>query len=226
MRRLFIAAALGALLTTPAGAQIGNPAGVEPGTLEAAPGKPAPHQANTQDRLFARLVAVGGMAEVDFAKLADEKAQHRSVKDFARRMVQDHSKANDQLKGLAKRSNIPLPSDFDPDQKNMRAELDNATGTAFDVAYMQGQVVDHQKTATLLQYEIGLGQDGDLQRFAVATLPTVLAHLEMARGILTELAGEGVVQMHEREGKPANGFRDPDRPNQPKPPVSTRPDAR
>src|SRR4051812_15867357 len=183
--------ALVALLATPAAAQIGNPAGVEPGTPQASPGVPAPHYPNTQDRLFARLAAAGGMAEVDFAKLAEEKAQSSEVKGFARRMADDHAKANGQLADLAKQANIPLPIELDPDHKAMRAELEKLSGAEFDKAYMRGQVVDHQKTVVLLQWEIALGQDGDLQRFAAQTLPSVLQHLEMAqRSVLAPITGQ------------------------------------
>jgi putative membrane protein len=191
MRLLTVTLAWTVLLAAPAWAQIGNPAGVEPGTPESAPGTPAPHQANTQDRLFARLTAAGGMAEVALGQLADQKANHRSVKEFGRRMVQDHQKAGDQLKSLAKQANIPLPADLDADHQPTRAELERLSGAAFDSAYMQAQIVDHQKTVALLLYEISLGQDAPLQQFAAATLPTVLAHLQMARSVMAELTAQG-----------------------------------
>jgi putative membrane protein len=175
----------------PSAAQIGNPAGVPPGTAQSAPGVPAPHETNVQDRLFVQLAAAGGAAEVDFARLAEGKAQTSAVKEFARRMVQDHSEANRQLEQLAIRANIPVPRELDPDHKNMRAELDSTDGRAFDLAYMQGQVIDHQKSAILLQWEIGQGQNAELQRFAAATLPTVLTHLEIAKNVLAELSGQG-----------------------------------
>ena len=130
------------------------------------------------------------MAEVDFGKLAEQKAQSREVKGFARRMADDHGKANAQLADLAKQANIPLPNELDPDHKAMRADLEKLSGAEFDKAYMRGQVVDHQKTVLLLQWEIAFGQDGDLQRFASRTLPTVLEHLQMAQNLLAEIAGK------------------------------------
>jgi putative membrane protein len=190
MRRLLTTSAMAVLLASPVSAQIGNPAGVEPGTPQSGPGMPAPGYPNTQDRLFARLVAAGGIAEVDFAKLAEQKAQKAEVKEFARQMAQDHSKANAQLEELAKQARLPLPNELDPDHKAMRADLEKLSGGQFDAAYMRGQVVDHQKTALLMQWEIAFGQDGDIQRFAAQNLPTILQHLQMAQNLMSELTGQ------------------------------------
>ena len=54
---------------------------------------------------------------------------------------------------------------------------------------MQGQLVGHQKAVILLQYEVGQGQNGELQRFAAESLPMVIGHLEMARAVMDELTG-------------------------------------
>ena len=179
------------LVATPAASQIGNPAGVAPGTQEAAPGEPAPHQTNTEDRLFVQLLAAGGMAEVDFGRLAEGKARSQPVKDFAQLMVADHTKANRELERLAKAAQIPLPSELNPEDKSMRSTLESVSADAFELAYMQGQVVDHQKAVVLLIWEIGQGQDAPLQQWAAATLPIVLGHLEMAKALVTEASEEG-----------------------------------
>src|SRR3954464_18956 len=87
-------------------AQIGNPAGMAPDTRFDRPGVPAPHQTNTQDRLFAQIASSGGQAEVKFSKLAESKADSAKVKDFARRMINDDAAANNRLKALADASKI------------------------------------------------------------------------------------------------------------------------
>ena len=51
---------------------------------------------------------------------------------------------------------------------------------ASGLTYMRAQIVDHQKTSQLLQWEIGSGEDAEMQRFAADTLPTVLEHLAQA----------------------------------------------
>jgi len=105
-------------------------------------------------------------------------------------MVQDHTKANEELSSLANAAQIPLPGELDPDQKDMRAKLESLSGAVFDLTYMQGQVIDHQKTVILLQWEIGQGQDAPIQQWASATLPVVLGHLEMAKNLLADLAAQ------------------------------------
>jgi putative membrane protein len=161
-------------------AQAGNPAGMKPGTPEVAPGKPKPDEHNIQDRLFARLLAAGGQAEVQAGRLAARRGS-AGVKSFGDRMVHDHTQAGEQLAALARQSGIPLPSGPDPDQQAMLRELESAPAERFDAVYLRGQLIDHQKTVQLLEWEIDSGQDANLQRFASETLPTVLDHLRHAQ---------------------------------------------
>jgi putative membrane protein len=186
MRRLAVLAF--AVLPAAAAAQIGNPGFFDPATRFESPGVPAPNQSNATDKLFARLAAEGGLAEVTFGELAAGRAGAPAVGDFAARMVDDHGAANERLAGIAEASGIPLPDALNAEHAWMRDRLEALEGAAFDLAYMRGQVVDHQKTVQLLVYEIGQGQNAELQRFAAEVLPTVLGHLEAARAIVGELA--------------------------------------
>lgn len=166
----------------------GNPAGAAPGTRPSGPGAVAPHQLNQADHTFLRQAAIGGMAEVDLARLAEQKSGSDAVKRFAQRMVQDHTKANDRLAALAKARDVPLPKTPDEEHRAMRAALEKARGADFDRTYLQGQIIDHQKTAQLLSYQIGSGQDVELKSFAADILPTVLEHLRMAQALQAEAA--------------------------------------
>jgi putative membrane protein len=179
------------LAAAPVWAQVGNPAGMAPGTPQSPPGTPAPHQLNQQDRLFLEQAGIGGMAEVALGRLAEQRGQNAAVKDFARRMVQDHGKANDQLANIAHGVNVPVPQGPDPEQRTMQEQLEKLSGASFDVAYVRGQVGEHQKTSVLLAWEIGSGQDAELKRFAADTLPVVLDHLQMARDLVSQLTGQG-----------------------------------
>ncbi|MER9332250.1 DUF4142 domain-containing protein [Mesorhizobium sp. M0488] len=182
-------------------AQIGNPAGLAPDTRMKKPGVPAPNQTNYQDRLFARLVTAGGMAELELGRLAAGRTNHDGVRQFANRMVDDHSKANEQLRSMADKSKIPLPDELDPDHQKIRADLEKQDGAAFDLAYLAAQVLDHQKTAQLLAWEIGSGENPELQHFASDNLPKVLEHLDMARTLHAELAGQALLAAEAQKSK-------------------------
>jgi putative membrane protein len=184
MRLLATISLMLVLLAMPASAQSGNPAGMTPGT--------GPQQPNNPDRLFVRAAALGGMAEIELGELARQKAQSEAVKDFARRMVEDHGKANDRLISLAKEDGIAVPDELDQEHKATRERLEAMSGAEFDRAYLQGQVVDHQKTAQLLEYEIGSGQDADLKSFAAEILPIVLQHLRAAQTLQAEMTGKAL----------------------------------
>src|SRR4051794_38658989 len=102
---------------------------------------------------------------------------------FAETMVRDHEAAGKRLGDLAEAAGLPLPSGLDDEHRAMREHLGKLTGTAFEVAYIQGQIQDHQKTLHLLEHEIGSGQDQALREFAAETLPKIRQHLQMAQDI-------------------------------------------
>jgi putative membrane protein len=191
LRPLATVSSVAVLLTVSAWAQdTGNPAGKTPSPQQTAPGAPAPPQLNQPDLLFLRQAAIGGMAEVELAKLVEKRSHSDAVEDFARRMVEEHTKANDRLLALAKQADIAPPNELDGEHKAMRDKLEPMSGVEFDRAYLQGQVADHQKTALLLEWEIGSGQDAQLKTFAAETLPVVLRHLRIARDIEAQMTGK------------------------------------
>jgi putative membrane protein len=133
------------------------------------------------DRTFAMNVAKDGMAEVELGKLAVEKAANADVKKFGQRMVDDHSKANDELKALAATKNITLPAAPDAAQKAEHDKLMKLSGAAFDRAYMQAMVQGHMKAVASFKRESQTGKDAEIKAFAAKTLPTLEDHLKMAQ---------------------------------------------
>jgi putative membrane protein len=133
------------------------------------------------DDAFVMKVAKGGMAEVELGKLAAEKASSDAVKRFGQRMVDDHGKANDELKALAQGKNIALPSEIGPDEKALHNRLMKLSGPTFDQAYMKAMVNDHVKDVNEFRMESKSGKDPDVKAWAAKTLPTLEEHLKMAR---------------------------------------------
>src|SRR5262245_60721769 len=61
------------------------------------------------DRDFVVKAAQGGMAEIEFGKLAARRSSSAKVRDYGRKLVEEHTKANDELKSIATQENIALP---------------------------------------------------------------------------------------------------------------------
>jgi putative membrane protein len=121
------------------------------------------------------------MAEVELGKLAAEKGSADAVKKFGQRMVDDHSKANAELKTLAATKKITLPSDLGAEEKTLRDRLVKLSGPAFDRAYMTAMVSDHVKDVNEFKTEAHSGTDPDVKAWAAKTVPTLEDHLKMAR---------------------------------------------
>lgn len=167
----------------------GNPGFMAADTPGIEAGKPKPDYANPQDKLFVRQAALGGRAEVELGKLAQSKGQSEQVREFGKHMVEDHSRANDELMKLGRGVNAEAPAGLDPKDVAFRSELQREEGAAFDQRYLAKQIMDHQKTANLLQWQISNGQNQALKDYAIETLPGVMEHLRLAQLAMAELTG-------------------------------------
>ncbi len=145
----------------------------------------------TTDQTFVKKAAEGGLAEVQLADLAKQKASSPEVKQFADRMATDHSKANDELKSLAQSKNITLPTDLSAKDKALRDRLDKLSGEQFDRAYMQAMVKDHTHDVKEFRQESQSAKDPDLKAFAAKTLPTLEQHLQLAQQDAKAVATSG-----------------------------------
>jgi putative membrane protein len=132
---------------------------------------------------FMAEAAQGGMAEVELGKLAASKGASKEVKDFGSKMVADHSKANAELKALAAKKKVTLPTDVNSEQKSEKDKLSNLSGAAFDKEYVNAMVEDHEKDVADFQRQADAATDAEVKAFAAKTLPTLKSHLEMIKAI-------------------------------------------
>ncbi len=142
------------------------------------------------DQAFMMKAAQGGMAEVKLGHLATQNAQNEAVKTFGQRMIDDHSKANNELKGLASQKGVTLPSDIDAKDQATYDRLSGLHGAAFDKAYMRDMVMDHRKDIADFQHEADHGRDPDLKTWAGKTLPILQEHLRLAEDTETKIRPE------------------------------------
>ena len=136
---------------------------------------------SSSDRKFMEKAAQGGMAEVQLGKLATERASAPQVKQFGQRMVDDHGKANDQLKQLASQKGVTLPTTMDKSAQKEHDRLSKMSGAEFDQEYMKHMVSDHKKDVSEFKSEASKAKDADVKQFAQKTLPVLEEHLKLAQ---------------------------------------------
>jgi putative membrane protein len=130
---------------------------------------------SSADKAFIKDAAKGGMMEVAMGRVAQKDASNGKVKNFGARMVKDHSKANEELKAIAKEENVEWPGEKE------------AGKWTSDKDYMDAMVKDHEKDLAAFEKEAKNGSDPNVKSFADKTAKTVREHLEMAKEIDAKL---------------------------------------
>jgi putative membrane protein len=130
---------------------------------------------SAKDKTFMKKAAKGGTMEVTMGKMAEQNAQSDDVKSFGKRMVTDHSKANDELKSIASKKGVQLPS------------KESSSNWTSDKAYMDTMVKDHEKDLAEFKQEANSGSDPDVKKFADDTAKVIQEHLDLAKEIQGKL---------------------------------------
>ena len=138
---------------------------------------------SSQDHEFVMDAAMGGLMEVELGRIAAQKGMSESVKQFGQRMVDDHSKANEELMSLASSKGMTLPTALDEKHQKDVTKLSAMSGAEFDRAYAKMMLSDHNKDVKEFEKQSTKGGDADIKAFATKTLPTLQEHLQMARSL-------------------------------------------
>jgi putative membrane protein len=171
-------------MAAPALAQTGTAPAGNPPAGAAAPAMP---MQNVNAAEFVNKAANSNMFEIQSSQLALEKTQNDRIRNFAQRMVQDHTQAGDRMKAAAQGQTVP--TSLDQEHAQMLQQLQQASGASFERSYVQMQYDGHQKAVALFE---SYGQSGDnpqLKQFAEQTVPTLREHLQMITQIRSEVVG-------------------------------------
>lgn len=132
------------------------------------------------DAEFAVEAADAGMLEVQLGTLALTKASSPQVKQYAQMMVDDHSKANEELKALAQTKNITLPTTLSNESQRIYDNFNEKTGNGFDKDYIDQMVKDHRDVIDEFEDEAKEGNDPEIKSWASAKLVALQNHLQEA----------------------------------------------
>jgi putative membrane protein len=142
------------------------------------------------DREFIEDAAKGGMAEVELAKIAQERASSPEVKQFAQKMEHDHSQANQKLRELAQEKGVTMPSGPKLSQNHEASKLMKLQGREFDREYMDYMVKEHKKDVKEFKKQAEKAKDSDVKNFAQETAPKLEHHLQMAENTDAAVGGK------------------------------------
>lgn len=146
---------------------------------------------STADKTFVKKAAQADKAEIELGTLAQQKTSNPEVKQFAERMVRDHTKNDDQLKQVAEQTGIALPTSISAKDEALKQKLSGLSGDQFDRTYMQNMVMDHTNDVSEFKHESKDGKDAAVKNYAAESLPVLESHLKEARHIEPMVAKNG-----------------------------------
>lgn len=139
-------------------------------------GPTAPHATDAE---FMQSAAHSDQNEIQLSKLVLEKGVTGMAKDHANKMITDHTKSTADLKPIAQKKGVTLPTDMDPEHKTIAQQMGSLSGKDLEKKYLEQMAMDHQKTVNTMVAHQQMTQDADLQGFITKTLPVVQNHLSM-----------------------------------------------
>ena len=148
------------------------------------PGAGAPTATNYGDQAFVSKAMEGGIAEVELGKLAADKSQSQDVKQFAQKMVNDHSQMGDKwFKPVATQLGVSEPKGPSKKDKKLIEKLQGLSGQQFDTEYIQAMVKDHKEDLKEFQNESQAAQDPNVKQIAEQGSKVISQHLQMIEQI-------------------------------------------
>jgi putative membrane protein len=136
------------------------------------------------DSTFMQAISSIGLLQAKLAKLAQDKATSTAVQELGKRLAAEYAKTNQDLAAAAKQAAFPSPTLMRQHQQIFN-RFDHMSKSAFDKAYAEQVVSDHNEAVRLYQDEAESGRIASLKQLAASMLPDAQEHLAVA----TQTAG-------------------------------------
>jgi predicted outer membrane protein len=136
-----------------------------------------------------------GLLEIQLGQLALQKGTNAQVKQFAQRMIDDHTQINSRVTALAKQKNVTLPTALSAEQQEIVTLISSFSAADFDKAYMDRNVLTHAEDVSKTTVVSQRGSDADIKALAAQSLPILQEHLQLAQSIDTSLQGSPLYQL-------------------------------
>jgi putative membrane protein len=138
---------------------------------------------SAHDKVFLKKSAEGNMAEIQTAQLALQKASSSDVKDFAQKMIDDHTKLADTMKPIMEQAGVAAPAKLNAEDAMMDKRLSGLSGDAFDKHYIMAMVKDHHKDLKEFKMEVASTKNDEMKTTVSQGEQVIQEHVNMIEGI-------------------------------------------
>src|SRR5213594_866767 len=140
------------------------------------------------DKNFLMKAEKDNIAEQEIGCFAAEKTQNKDVKDYDQMLVDDHTKALNDLVDLMNKKGMAQPNGLPKVEHDAMNKLNGLSGADFDREFINMMVEDHQKAVSEFRQEKDMAQDKDVKSYADNVLPVLEKHLQKAQELQRNLA--------------------------------------
>lgn len=137
---------------------------------------------------FVTQAAQRGLASAELSELALQRSQHPEVRRLARRLVDQHMQAYDDLLALAGQAGFVTPDSLDLEQRGVKSRLAGLSGVAFDRLYLQAIHTNHEREIALFRSYAKSGEDPGLKDWAAQQLPSLRRNQQLTDSVAQALA--------------------------------------
>ena len=152
------------------------------------------------DAQIAAIVVAANQVDIDAGKLAESKSTSKEVKDFAQRMVTDHTGVNKSATELVTKLKVkpeenPTSTSLKKGGEDTRKRLQGLKGAEFDKAYIDNEIAYHQAVIdTVNKVLIPNALNAELKSALSGAVPLFEGHLEHAKSVQAALEGKTPAQ--------------------------------
>jgi putative membrane protein len=136
-----------------------------------------------QDKAFLVAAHQANLAEIATGAVAEHKGASKAVRELGKMFVTDHTKLDADLKKVADKLGVHLPSRPNAQQRAFAAKLAELSGSSFDRYWLRGQLTAHRMAKANGEKELAKGSNRDAIKVAKTSAPIIAHHLKELQDI-------------------------------------------
>jgi len=132
------------------------------------------------DKIFVKTAMRSSLTEVQLGELTLKQSNDEQVKQFARKMIEDHTRMNEQMRPVAQHLGAEIPTEGSKKDKSLLSKMQSLSGPAYDQAYIKEEVKNHKQDLSSFHLEASNANNPGVKDAAEQGSKTIAEHLQMA----------------------------------------------